>query len=271
MSEHHGLWRLCRRPFRYPSCNACVYELYDAGAAGCLKCGRAHVCAGNSVDNKCPLVLCDDGSRVCEITGCVLSEVRHAKDEFMDTVQVSDGAPVITEIDSEVHSVVWNMLQGPSAARCRRDENARMTRKLQTSMHKAIKAAKSYTQGLPNMHHVVAAVAQAEKNLRFYQEASTDLTKHCSQCITVCLLGLRSKGFRAATGVHLKSLVVGLLILLRSGISFHSHVILPAVPEISSCLPSESKLEQYFGFSSKVVTSIENECKLFLRGVYQQY
>ena len=121
------------------------------------------------------------------------------------------------------------------------------------------------------MHHVLASVALAEKNHCFSLEASPELIQYCSQCILVCLLDLRAKGFRVSTGAHLKSLAVGLLYLLRSGITFHNHVILPAVPEISSCIPSESKLEQYFGISSKVVTSIENECKLFLRGVYQQY
>lgn len=206
---------------------------------------------------------------MCEITGFVLPEVRHGKDEFMDTVQLTDSRPVLAELDAEVHSTVWNLLLSPAAGMCRKDENARMTRKLGTGLFKALKAAKLYTRGLPRMHHVMAAMAVSEKNIRFNLEASPELTRFCSQSILVCLLDLRAKGFRVTTGVRLRSLAVGLLYLLRSGIVFHSHVILPAVPEIASCIPSESKLEQYFGYSSKVVTSIENECKLFLRGVYQ--
>lgn len=267
----HGIWRTCRRPFRYPLCDKCVYEVYDAGCAGCLKCGQAHVCAGNSVDNRCPLVLCDDGSRVCEITGEVLREVRHAKEEYMDTVQLApQGQPVLAELDAEVHSAVWTLLQSPAAGQCRADENARMTRKLHAGLLKCMKLAKQYSRGPPVIHRVLAAVMAAEKNLRFSQEASPELAQHCSQTILVCLLDLRAKGFRVSTGPRLKSLVVGLLYLLRSGIVFHSHVILPAVPEISSCIPAESRLEQYFKVSSKVVTSIENECKLFLRSVYQR-
>jgi hypothetical protein len=55
----HEIWRLLRRPFRYPGCKGgCTWEVYDANQAGCLKCGRHHQCRGNAVDNTCPLVQC---------------------------------------------------------------------------------------------------------------------------------------------------------------------------------------------------------------------
>lgn len=83
----HSIWQRIRRPFVYPKCvQECKWEIYDVTSAGCLKCGREHVCQKMAFQGDCPLIQNDDGSRVCLITGYVIPEVRYSNDEYLDHV-----------------------------------------------------------------------------------------------------------------------------------------------------------------------------------------
>lgn len=281
----HKIWRTLRRPFRYPTCKEHVWELYDTDAAGCLKCGAMHLCASNAVDNTCPLAECDDMSRVCTITGQVLREVRHAHEEFMDTCVAPvekacgghdhtrdsrDPLTSVAELEREVERVVALLLVGPRARRYREEENARQARKVSAGLHKALRAAKLRgLQGYPCVCRHLAEVVAQERNLRFVGSASRRLVSECVQRIMVCLLDLRAKGIRVAHGEKLDGLVCGLLYLLRTGLTYKSHVLLAAIEEVAGCLPYENKLEAYFGISSKNICESENTVKLLFRTHYQ--
>lgn len=266
----HAIWRTIRRPFRYPFCAEHVWEVYDSNAAGCLKCGEAHVCYLNSVDNRCPLATCEDQSRVCTITGQVLPEVRHGLNEYMDTaVQVVDRTSVV-DLDADVQSIIFRLLQGSHARRYREEENHRQSRKLGSALHKSLKQAKMRGCLSVCLHHHVAEVMSQERNMRFVQTASERLAEQCAKQIVLCLVDLRSKGVRVTAGARLTNLVCGLLYLLRTGLTYRSLVLLASIEEVSRCLPHENKLEQYFGVSSKVICETENEVKLVFRGHYQK-
>ena len=66
----------------------------------------------------------------------------------------------------------------------------------------------------------------------------------------------------------MEALVCSLLFLLHTGVVFQGHMQLPAVAEISACLPLESKLSLYFGISHKVICCVENEIKMLFREFY---
>lgn len=267
----HAIWRTIRRPFRYPSCEEHVWEVYDSNAAGCLKCGAQHVCLTNAVDNKCPLAVCDDLSRVCTITGVVLPEVRHGPNEYMDTaVQPSDRATPLVDLDADVQSVIFKLLLGAHASRYREEENCRQSRKLCAGLLKSLKQAKMRGAERVCVHHQLAEVMTQERNLRFVQAASSRLAEQCARQILVCLVDLRSKGVRITQGARLSSLVCGLLYLLRTGLTYRNTVLLASIEEVAGCLPHENKLEAYFGISSKVICETENEIKLVFRGHYQR-
>ena len=273
----YAIWRTLRRPFRYPKCapNRCVWEVFDVSQAGCLRCGAHHTCHDNAVDSTCPLAVNDDLSRVCTITGCVLNEVRHGPDEYVDTCCISGSADArrhggATELDAEVHCVVFRLLQGDHARRYRQEENARQARKVRASLHKALRQAKLRgLEGLPNICQVLAEVMQGEKNLRFVQEASERLADQCTKEILACLVELRGRGVKTTSGQCLQELVCGLLYMLRTGLCYRNIVLLQCIHEIADCLPLESKITQYFGISSKCVTSVENLVKLTFRAHYQ--
>jgi hypothetical protein len=273
-----ALWRRIRRPFRYPMCTgACKWEVYDVNQAGCLVCGKHHHCRTNAVDSVCPLVQCDDQTRVCQITGYILPEVRHATDEFRDTASYVRGdsctdaaASAFEEMDSEVQSVVTFLLMSQRASRCRQQENAKQYHRLTQHMHKQMRVFKMNHPGkLPNVCHILAQAMAQEKYWRFIEEASESLIQHCSRNISLCLLELKSKGAKVNTRSRLQDLVCGMLYMLKHGLIFHNRILLSAIPEVDRCLPHENKIEQYFGISSKVICMTENEVKLIFRESYQ--
>ncbi len=266
----HEVWRKVRRPFRYPSCTKCKWEVYDVNQAGCLKCGGLHECLSNSVDNKCPLVQCDDRTRVCLITGYILPEVRHALQEYTDTTESVERHACAVEIAPEVHSIVANLLQSERATRCREQENARQYARLTQNMHRQMRLFKLAQPGVPpNVCHILASAISQERYWRFIEEASDDLVEHCTTNITKCLIELRSRGVKLASGTRLQDMVCGLLYMLKTGLIFKDRMLLLSIPEIDRCLPHENKIESYFGISSKVICMTENEVKLLFRESYQ--
>ena len=176
----------------------------------------------------------------------------------------------VADLEGEVERTVFKLLLGPHARRYREEENARQARRIATGLHKALRQAK--LKGLaapPNVCHFLAEVMGQERNVRFVRTASGELAGQCVRQILSCLVDLRAKGVKFGPGPRLEALVCGLLYLLRTGLTYRSHVLLGAIEEIAGCLPHENKLEAYFGISSKVLTEVENESKLVYRAFYQ--
>jgi hypothetical protein len=257
-----------------------VWEVYDVNQAGCLKCGRHHLCHANAVDNKCPLIQCDDRTRVCDITGLILPEVRHSINEHCDTCDTEvysekskhHSAPAtIHDIDLEVFHVVSCLLLGQRAAHCREQENAKQYTRLAHHMHRQMKQFKLVRPGcIPNVCTILASAISQEKYWRFIEQASEDLARQCSREITLCLLELKTRGVKITSGSRLQDLVCGMLYMLKHGLTFQNKVLLAAIPEVDRCLPHENKIEIYFGISSKVICMTENEVKLIFREFYHQ-
>lgn len=274
----YEIWRTLKRPFRYPTCAVHRWETFDANAAGCRGCGKLHQCAGNAVDNTCPLAEGGDGTRSCLITGLVLSEVVHAQEEYLDTCAVhaerrggaGGSLSNTTDLEEEIGRVLFGVLLGPKAVAYRQDENTRQARKISSGLHKALRQAK--LKGLktyPNICQFLALIMAQERNLRLVRPASRQLVGECAKKILVCLVDLRAKGVKFSQGPRLEGLIVGLLYLLRTGLTFKNRVLLGSIEEIAWCLPFENRLESYFGISSKILTEVENEIKLVYRSCYQ--
>ena len=64
--------------------------------------------------------------------------------------------------------------------------------------------------------------------------------------------------------------MVGLLFLLCSGVKYKNLVLIPVLPEIMHCLPHKTRLEHYFGISSKAICSAENKMQLVFLDWYQK-
>lgn len=267
----HAVWRRVRRPFRYPQCQRCTWEVYDAHLAGCLRCGRCHECKSNAVDNRCRLVTCEDASRVCDITGFVLPEVRHAATEYTDTAVYSEPAHAPRCAEGEVHSILSTFLCGQHARSCRRVENAKLYARLSQHLYKALKGFKvEHPNKTPNVCQMLALAFGRERHWHFIEEPSEALVGQCAQHIETCLKDLQAKGVKVTSGTRMQELVCGLLFMLQNGLIYRTRVLLPAIPEIQRCLPPENKIRAFFGVSSKIICMTENEVKMIFREVYQK-
>lgn len=267
----HEIWRRVRRPFRYPACKSpCQWDVYDVNQAGCLRCGRIHVCAQNAVDSTCPLILCDDRTRVCNITGYQLPEMPHAAAEFCDTVYFEEKPSHTHDMHDEVHCIVSSLLQGDRAIRCRTQENAKQYHRLAQHMQKQMRLFKLTNPGQPpNVCHILARAIHQERYWRFIEAASDELVSHCAAEIMSCLLKLKARGVKLTAGTRMQDIVCGMLFMLKHGLIFNDRVLLSAIPEVDRCLPHENKIETYFGISSKVICMTENEVKLTFRESFQ--
>ncbi len=268
----HCVWRNVRRPFRYPKCvKECSWEVYDATLAGCLKCGENHTCQRLVFEGNCPLEVCDDGSRVCCITGYVIPEVRYSNDEFLDTVSYETKVVNHVDLDSEVCKYVDKLLDSTLATQCRVTENNYQAKKIFKNFVKIIRTHKMQSKhGLPNICQLITQSLQIEKRINFIFQATPALKSRCQRNILLCIIDLKNKGLKVCIGNKLQDLVCGLLYLLRTGVSYRTHELLSPIPEIARCLPIESRLKQYFNINSKVITSVENEVKLAFRDFHQK-
>jgi hypothetical protein len=207
---------------------------------------------------------------VCDITGYILPEVRHAVNEFSNTVSYREKPAAVYDISAEVHSVVASLLLGQKATTCRYKENTKQYARLSHHMHRQMRLFKTdKTDTFPNILVMLAVAMAQEKYWRFIEEASEDLARHCSRDITRCLLEIKRMGAKITTGTRLQELVCGMLYMLKNGLTYGNRVLLAAIPEIDKCLPHENKIEMYFGISSKVICMTENEVKLIFRESYQ--
>lgn len=269
----HMIWQKIRRPFIHPFCvKECQWEVYDVTAAGCLLCGTAHVCQKFACDNKCPLVETEDCSQVCSITGWILPSVRYSKEEYYDNICMKPENHVIPiDWDQEVGKYIDKILDSTLSRKCREEENKTQIKKLHKAFIKTIRQFKlaNYNK-LPNICELLTTMIHQEKRIFFIHEVSPQLKQKCHQNILLCILDLKSKGYKICPGNKLQDLVCGLIYLLRSGISYRNYELLPAIPEIAQCLPIESRLKLYFNISSKVITSVENEVKLAYRDFHQK-
>ncbi len=271
----YAVWHRVRRPFRYPSCRACTWEVFDSGEAGCLKCGRHHVCHSNAVDCVCPLIECDDRTRVCSITGLVLREVRHSREEFSDCVVCPDSGScknmgTATVVYEEVLHAAQGLLCSRAARECRENENAKQTQRLCNHMLRQMKHFKLVCPGQqPNVCVILGLAISQEKYWRFIEQASDELVRKAAQAVHECMVAMLRRGLKITPGTRTRDLVCGLLYMLKHGLFYHERMILSHIPEVERCLPHENKVEAYFGVSSKVICMTENEVKLIFRESFQ--
>lgn len=277
LKMQYQIWRRVRKPFKYPSCRECKWEQFDANEAGCVHCGKHHICCTNAVDNTCPLIECDDRTRVCPITGYILPEVRHAKEEFSSEVNVIVHPSPHVDLSSqqeteeaEVEMLIRHFLSGEKARICREQENSKQAFRLSQHVLRQMKIFKlTYPRQAPNVCWIIGQAVAQEKYWRFIEAADQSLVRHAALEVGRCMKKMRANGVKIASGTRTRDLVCGLLYMLKHGLSYHNRMILANIPEVDRCLPHENKIETYFGVSSKVICMTENEVKLVFRDTFQ--
>jgi len=213
-----------------------------------------------------------DGEVCCSITGFCVPTVRYSSDEYVDHAQHAHSKSVGSynaddSTSDEVNSIVEWFLLGGASQSCKREEVDRTIARCHALVVKALKQHKldTATEGkrcLPCLPNVIAQTMHQVKP-KTSGRATPELCAFCVHHITRCLINLNI----TSAGPPSKRLgvVVGLLYLMKQGLTIQNVQWLPRVPSLAHCLPHETCLEKTFKLSMKLVCETENEVKLALR------
>jgi hypothetical protein len=105
-----------------------------------------------------------------------------------------------------------------------------------------------------------------ENRTRPHCEESVNTTlEKCTTQITRLLRILLTHSDRTFPPYKMRSISIGLVYLMRTGLFIHGMIILEAIPELHNILPPESALEELTGLKPKLVTETENIVKHIIR------
>ena len=269
------MWHTVRGPFHRMCCASDArhrWERFDYDRAGCLLCGQLHRCASNSVDNKCVLETCDDGSVCCTVTGFCVPVLRYCASEYVDTCDrpmdfVDSGTDAhslhVDRLFSCVRSAITDFLTGSR----RRSMCAWRVDVVRDAIRGAFAHECARTDKGTGRRRVVCMQTTLARVLSHedgcvYAVGSRALVDTCVENATRCLVELGMVDIQPA---RIDSLAIGMMYLMVKGVSCNNVPWLVPVPELRDVLPPVCMLTRWYGFSSKLLCNTENELKLAIR------
>jgi len=261
------VWHKLRSPFVLSPASigfhTCDWESFDMGLAGCLLCGSVHKC---SLQQCRHLVQIEDAT-VCEITGCIVHHRNLVANEFDDTAMLRNSSSTSHKgqecLAGEVERNVRLLLTSQQSMDAHKMELFKTTTKFNALMLSV------------NPHHETI-FSLVEQNMRrisssrvlpnsFNMQQREELLQVVIQNICFLIMSTKCRMPHMLRGLDTKTLVFGLLYLMRTGISAHSVCLMPAFTSLVHLLPNESFLPKLFDFKAKNITEVENRFKFILR------
>ncbi len=175
-----------------------------------------------------------------------------------------------------IRCIVANILASNVTRSCLQIENLRIQQRLQTLSVRVFKDFKARQTGrLPNLVLITTDIARRMQGIRicplhFDVQLRRSVTDRCTAFLTRMINSLFLVCPTLLQATRFEYLVIGLLYLMRVGLSMNGVCLLPTVPELTLLLPLESMLFSCFNIRAKCVTDIENMIKLQLRGLSKQ-
>jgi len=254
------VWRLLRRPFILPEGtgqHVCEWEAIDVDVLGCLVCGQVHACDSCT----CKDVITTNDSVVCAVSGVVLRPQVYSDVEFVETVAMTGPVSQFEDdIAAEVEQAVQYMLLSASSRRHKHlllcDLLLRLSRcgpevccaNLVLSCARLVRKAEQHK-------HVFAFVSSSRRKELVL--VATDDCRRILRFMVNCGMPVKAQ--------EIQRLTVGILYLMRHGISTASAVVLPQNQEVAQILPAENMLIKHYGIHPKFITETENRIKFCLR------
>jgi len=219
----------------------------------------------------CTDVVQTEDATVCAVTGMCVSTQNLVQSTHSDTAMIRPPRlssvvqrNVYTYTDVKTH--VAHLLTSATCERAHRTEFEKLSAKIISQIGlRCGKIARGETifdaieQAVVNMKYtrMVSSNFDMAGRLRLVDIASAQLTLTIASCCCYMPTIVR--------GCDLRTLVYGLLYLMRTGIVVHSVTFLPVIHELYGCLPTESNLTRFFHFKAKHITDIENRFKFVFR------
>ena len=258
-----GWWTTHRQPFIL--CTAalgvhqCRWEVIDSGVAGCLVCGFIHKCSAG----KCRDVSEIEDGLVCNVTGVVVRACRYLEDEFRDTVNVGVASGnVYTDADFQVPVLeyVQFLLCSKQAQLSFRSDVVRAYSRLYTRLIANLVDKTCVLRAL-EMAVVATIPCMRQYNTKIRQTTAVQCSFYIERLLAIC----RKIDKNCVKRAEFQAFVLGVLYLMRSGLTAYDVCLLPKTDNLKECLPYESNLLRYFGLRAKTLTDVENKIKFLLR------
>lgn len=279
----HVAWQRCYKWFLLPQWADHVHdwEVYDFTMAGCRLCGVQHVCGGGT----CNESVADhtEVEKVCLITGLCIPTLRTADAEFTDcSAIIGDDATILMSLQTDnerdesfllfIQNTVRQIIMSRETERALLNEWKRNVDKRALIFTKVARSKKDGGDSnlLDIFRYVIHETSTARTIMLLPKEEREQISLECSQQIFFllktfyCVVG---NSFLKRGEQKRRCVVVGLLYIMRSGITVSGIEILSSLPVLKAILPHETLLHGVFGLRPKIITETENFIKAHLRNV----
>jgi hypothetical protein len=275
MTEHDiSLWKMLRRPFplvpRLCQVHQCEWEKICIDVLGCTICSKIHRCS----EGNCNLIYTSE-ARVCEISGMCVYMGNPTNEDFSDRISpyffCTSQKPFRRTITREqVEACVHSILLSTQSRKAYKIEVQRRSNKMSQYMLQNIESRyknQSHVNVIDTLESVQALfshnklLATFAYDLRF--SVSSDIVDSIMRVLNTCQM----QWPKNIKPMEVKIYIIGLMYLMRSGVTIHNIQVIPCKPIILYLLPSENLLDPLFQLKSKYITNIENKFKYFFRQI----
>tara|TARA_B100001094_G_C18191800_1_gene807794 strand:- start:1886 stop:2791 length:906 start_codon:yes stop_codon:yes gene_type:complete len=271
-----SIWKQLRKPFalteQMNTLHSCKWENIEIDTLGCVLCGAIHAC---HIDT-CEVVHVSDAT-VCVVSGVCVKTQNFKQEEFCDRVAPYCFCESISVKKRTVSSDVVNSHVNEILCSISTEESfeVNIQRELQKVILKCTKYLDSECVQTGKSCNVISMIEnvfseQSNRN-KMLCGYNRQLRKKCAQKvmqkITSILNFYQLHCNKSIKPLEIKTYVVGLLYLMRSGVIVNNLQVVGRVDLLSCILPSENLLDSFFSFRSKNITDIENRFKLFFRQI----
>ena len=258
------IWRLVRQPFtlthtpRLP--HACKWEVFASGRAGCTLCGAIHVCDALTCSQKVAM----DDSVLCAVTGAFLSRVYGVETWSDRSICSSLESKGRSELNYDLESHLHDLLLSANARAYCEFEQANYLARAAALLEQRLSgvSAERGAASAGARDCVVDALADVVRGVamrvpvEFCLAERERLAKACLAAIApMAAKILRNEFFKICKAGH-RAIVVGLVYLLRSGVTNGKEVVLPRLEELSGVLPCEMHLRAWWNINPSCCTEV---------------
>ena len=166
--------------------------------------------------------------------------------------------------------VCMEVLCSETTTQCYEKEKTKLHNRLRWSFMKNVRAYKMRRHHTaPNVIVMISAIAADIQNYRLPLMNDTsslcrELAEKCAHAILKFTCSMTQSNAQFTLNLEAKTMIIGLLYLLRSGLVHRSITILPQYRSLAYLLPPENYIN-LFGVKSKIITETENIVKCHLR------
>ena len=277
-------WLCIRRPFILPvgllghKCDE-HWEKFDVDKAACMICSNLHVCNSHT----CTCIIENDGL-ICNVTGLFLGQRLIHVNDFPRTAEnyyrselshssMLSSDSTLADIDS-ITRVLDHILLSKKTQTSIDNETSKLLNKLRTV---GLRRMRQYRmlKCTPNLCDIDAFLHQSLAGHRIPPPSVTkshnerrSWVKLAATSISRLTTFMRMHCMNIPSCVKQGGIVVGMLYMMRTGVTIDNITVLPRISQLKRLLPLEQHLPTFFNIRAKVVTEAENVIKYNMRGVH---